>query len=497
MGLDKKLKLEIEKRGISEKALTNQLLAFIKGTPCLELDRIATVNDGIEVIDGLNRSKYMSYYNVKQKELSLSKFTPSSGLATRMFKSLLEFYDTKINNPLSKYFFNNLHKFPFYKDVIVEFHSNHPQIKKLDTLANKLLFLDFLLNEEHLNYKNTPKGLIKFHQYDIDNKTAIEEQIDESVHYCAGEENIINLHFTVNPNFIDAFKAHTNEYIQNNYLDTIYKFDISFSVQKSSTDTIAVTNNNTPYKNEDGDFLFRAGGHGALIENLNDLNSDIIFIKNIDNISHQNHIEETIKYKQILAGKLLKLQEKIFHYLSLLSQNSTSIDLNEIADFLSENFFLKIQKENRNKEYLFNLLNRPIRICGMIKNQGDPGGGPFWVKNKDNTSSLQIVEAQQINQKNLEQQEILFNATHFNPVDIVCGVKDFEGNKFDLTKYVDKQAIFISNKTVNGRPIKALELPGLWNGAMHNWLSVFVEVPIDTFTPVKTVTDLLSPMHQA
>lgn len=497
MELEKQLKLEIEKRGISKNALTQQLLAFIKGTPSLTLDRIATVNDGIEIIDGISRSKYMSFYNIKQKEISLCKFTPSSGLATRMFKSLLEFYNSKINNPLSKYFFNNLHKFPFYKDVIIDFQSEHPQIKKLDTLTNKLLFLDFLLNEENLNYKNTPKGLIKFHQYDIDNKTAIEEQIDEAVHYCVGKDNIVKLHFTVNPNFIELFKTHSEEYINSNYANDVYQFDISYSIQKSNTDTIAVTKNNTPYRNKKGDYLFRAGGHGALIENLNDLEADLIFIKNIDNICHQNHIEETIKYKQVLAGKLLTLQDTIFKYLKTLKQNPDKTNKEEVVNFLAQNFFLHIPEEKQTTEYLFNLLNRPIRICGMIKNQGDPGGGPFWVKENNGVSSLQIVEAQQINQKDTEQQEILFNATHFNPVDLVCGVKDYEGNKFDLTQYVDSEAIFISNKTVDGLPIKALELPGLWNGGMYNWLSVFVEVPIETFNPVKTVTDLLSPMHQA
>ncbi len=497
MELEKKLKIEIDKRGISEKALTQQLLAFIKGTPSLELDRIATINDGIEVIDGLNRSNYMSYYNIKQKELNIAKFTPSSGLATRMFKSLLEFYNTKVNNSMSKYFFNNLHKFPFYKDVIIGFQAEFPTIKKLDTLSNKLLFLDFLLNEDFLNYKNTPKGLIKFHQYDIDNKTAIEEQIDESVHYCVGKNNTVNLHFTVNPNFIEAFKKHVDEYIENSYPDSFYTFKVSFSIQKSSTDTIAVTETNTPYQDKNGDFLFRAGGHGALIENLNDLESDLIFIKNIDNISHQNHIEETIKYKQILAGKLLTLQERIFHYLKLIKQDAPELNLQEISNFLSENFFLKIADKNCNKEFLFNTLNKPIRVCGMIKNQGDPGGGPFWVKNEHGDICLQIVEAQQIDFDNKAQEDILHNATHFNPVDIVCGVNDYEGNKFDLTKFVDNDAIFITRKTINGHPIKALELPGLWNGGMHNWLSVFVEIPIETFNPVKTVTDLLSPMHQA
>jgi len=496
MKLEKKLKLEIDQRGISKDKLTRQFIAFLKGTPAIELDRIAGINDGIVSLNSIERSKYMNIYNIHQQDLVICKFTPASGLASRMFKGLCEFFNSKINNSMSQYFFNNLHKFPFYKDVIIGFHEVHPKVKKLDSLTNKLAFLNFLLSSDHFNYRNTPKGLIKFHQYDIDNKTALEEQIDESVHYCIGKDQKVNIHFTVSPLFIDDFKRITHNYINTNYDNSNIIFNISFSTQKSNTDTIAVNLNNIPFKDENDNYVFRAGGHGALIENLNDLEADIIFIKNIDNVCHQNHMEETIKYKQILAGKLLSLQKQVHAYLKLLSSDS-ELNLEEIRLFLIESFFINIPEKDCTKEFLQSFLNRPIRVCGMIKNQGDAGGGPFWVKEDEQISKLQIIEGAQIDRSNKAQVNILHESTHFNPVDIVCAIKDFEGNKFNLTDFVDHDAVFVVEKSINGQPIKGLELPGLWNGGMAEWLTVFVEVPIETFNPVKTVTDLLSPMHQA
>ncbi|NIJ46216.1 hypothetical protein FHR24_002700 [Wenyingzhuangia heitensis] len=497
MRLERKLKQEIDKRGISNEKLTRQLIAFVKGTPIIELDRIAGISDGIMTINSIERSQFMNIYNIKQQDLVIYKFTPASGLASRMFKGLCEFYHSKINNAMSQYFFNNLHKFPFYKDIIIGFHKVYPKIKKLDSLANKMAFLNFLLSTDNLNYQNTPKGLIKFHQYDIDNKTALEEQIDESLHYCISKDQTVNIHFTVSPNFIDAFKQATKDYIETNYDNSNITFNITFSIQKANTDTIAVNYDNTPFKDENGNYVFRAGGHGALIENLNDLDADLVFIKNIDNVSHQNHMEETIKYKQILAGKLLSLQDQIHNYLKHLKEDSENLNLQQIQFFLIENFFINIPEQECTKENLYILLNRPIRVCGMIKNQGDAGGGPFWVKNNEGEATLQIIEGAQIDKENKEQLEIFHQSTHFNPVDIVCGIKDFEGNKFDLTKFIDHDAVFVTDKSVNGKPVKGLELPGLWNGGMAEWLTIFVEVPIETFNPVKTVTDLLSPMHQA
>ena len=341
-----------------------------------------------------------------------------------------------------------------------------------------------------MNFKNTPKGLIKFHQYNFNNKTALEEQIDESVKYCQGKNNLINLHFTVNPAFLKEFKRQVDSYITVHYGHNEFNFNVSYSVQDTATDTIAVTMDNEPYIDENGDYLFRAGGHGALISNLNKIDSDIIFIKNIDNVCHQGQVHTTIRYKQILGGKLLEIQERIFAFLNELETSETiSSELITFADtvFQKDVTSSSIQEA---KEFL----NRPIRICGMISNQGDAGGGPFWVATK-NGVNLQIVESAQIDKENKQQKQILENSTHFNPVDIVCGVKNYKGQKFDLEQYVDHDAYFITEKSVNGHDIKALELPGLWNGGMADWLTIFVEVPFTTFNPVKTVTDLLSPMH--
>ena len=496
MRLEKKLKEEIDKRGITQEILAQQMLAFIKGTATITLDKIATIGDGIIQVDENDKNNFIKLYQNKQHNINIYKFTPASGLASRMFKGLSEFYNTKTSNPMSQYFFNNLHKFPFYKDIIIEFHKVYPEIKKLDNLTHKLLFLNFILGEDGLNYQKTPKGLIKFHQYDIDNKSALEEQIDEGYLYAVDKNKSVNIHFTVSPCFLEEFKKQTKAYIEHNYANADVAFNISFSIQKPSTDTIALNYDNTPYKDSKNNYLFRAGGHGALIENLNDLDTDLIFIKNIDNVSHQNHMKQTIQHKQMLAGKLLDIQEKIHYYLQLIKNNPEKVNKQEICDFLIENFFIN-HTDDCNLEKIYAYLNRPIRICGMIRNQGDAGGGPFWIQESNDQISLQIIEGAQIDKTDKSQLEILHKSTHFNPVDIVCAVKDFEGNKFDLTNYVNHDAVFITDKTVNGDKIKGLELPGLWNGGMHDWLSVFVEVPIETFNPVKTVTDLLSPMHQA
>lgn len=494
MILPSKLLIEINERGISEEELAQQVMCFVKGSQPVELTKAATIDDGICKVNNLEGNKYANLYNDRQAELTIYKFIPASGMATRMFKKLLEFLNTKKSNPSSTYFFNNLHKFPFYKDVVIEFHNQHKSIKKLDTLANKLLFLDFLLNEKGLSYKNTPKGLIKFHQYDIYNKSAVQEQIDESIEYAIGKDNIVHLHFTVTPAYRDRFENHVRRYIETN-LDDYVKFKIEFSIQKPNTDTLAVNQDNSPYNDKNGNYLFRAGGHGALIENLNDINADIVFIKNVDNVCHQNHKEETVHYKQILAGVLLNTQDQIFNYLQLLKKNK--VNLEEVINFVQKRFYVELCKEKTTAQELFELLNRPIRVCGMILNQGDVGGGPFWVKDEKGKSSLQIIESAQVNIENNEQKDIFLNATHFNPVDIVCGIKDFEGNKFNLNEYVDPETYFITDKSVDGYSIKGLEKPGLWNGAMAKWLNIFIEVPLDTFNPVKSVTDLLNPMHQA
>jgi hypothetical protein len=309
------------------------------------------------------------------------------------------------------------------------------------------------------------------------------------------------LHFTVSPEHESKFNDHINEAI-NFYKDKFnIDYNISFSTQKSSTDTIAVDLENNPFVLEDGIILFRPGGHGALIENLNDLDGDIVYIKNIDNVVPDRLKDITVSYKKALAGKLMEYQERIFYYLNILEEESTYSPsfMEEIANFIQDELCEELEFGSEivdAKTYFTKKLNRPIRVCGMVKNEGEPGGGPFWAKNPDNTISLQVVESAQVDEEDKNQSEIAKSATHFNPVDLVCGIRNYKGEKFDLIKYIDPETGFISQKSQGGRELKALELPGLWNGSMSDWITIFVEVPIETFNPVKVVNDLLRDQHQ-
>ena len=405
------------------------------------------------------------------------------------------------NSP--SYFFNNLKKFPFYKDLQNSSVLEGENLDKLLKDNNVHSILIALLEETGLNYGNKPKGLLKFHHYADESGSPTREHMVEGALYASGT-NDIYLHFTVSPEHIADFKEHVDKLkpvFEERFGITYY---ISFSVQKSSTDTIAVDLNNEPFRNEDSSVLFRPGGHGALIENLNELNADIIFVKNIDNVVPDRLKKETVDYKKALAGVLLDYQNKVFSFIeSLNSQEKPKIELvNEVAEFLKKELcFIPNQRyetmDIENKvAFLINKLNRPIRVCGMVKNDGEPGGGPFWANNSDGSCSLHIVEGSQIDLNNKEKQQLVEKATHFNPVDLICGVKDYQGKKFDLLNYVDANTGFISEKSKSGKELKAMELPGLWNGAMSDWNTIFVEVPIITFNPVKIINDLLRPEHQ-
>ncbi len=354
-----------------------------------------------------------------------------------------------------------------------------------------------------MNYGNLPKGLLTFHKYDHHSRTAVEEHLVEGSGYAANKGSVILIHLTVSPEHRNSFDQLLKK-VQKKYEDEYkVRFEITYSVQKPSTDTLAIDDKNEPFRESDGSLHFRPGGHGALLENLNDIDADIVFIKNIDNVTHDRNKADTIRYKKALAGLLIHYQEKIFNYLNLLEKPKeiSGKMLKEIADFLNEELGTTVnsrilQHPAEAAVYLFKKLNRPIRVCGMVQNIGEPGGGPFWTLESDGSKSLQIVESSQVNLHDPEQAAILNSSTHFNPVDLVCGIKDFHGRKFNLMEYRDPETGFISKKFKNGKPLKALELPGLWNGSMARWNTIFVEVPINTFTPVKTVYDLLRPEHQ-
>ena len=507
---------QIEKKGLTPKKVKQQVKIFKNGLPFTHLIAAATIGKGITKLTSEEEEAYIKVFEDKKNESELLKFVPASGAATRMFKFLFEFIhdynpeeeslNSYINNTDAKdlsLFFLGLKKFPFYDEVKAKLLEVYPNYETMSRDEKSWLFVKAMLDEDMLDYGNYPKGLLPFHEYK--NKvisTAFEEHLFETALYSS-DNTKAKLHFTISEKFKDKFKKEFDRIQQKVETKTGVTFEISFSYQKESTDTIAVTSKNKLFREEDGALLFRPSGHGALIENLNDLEADVIFMKNIDNVVVYKYKEEVAKYKKVLAGILMELQEQAFAFLRQLDEGKLKDDeIKEIAKFLAHKMEVKISPEFKKYKskyqvaYLKEKLNRPIRICGMVKNEGEPGGGPFWVKDEAGAISLQIVESAQINMKDKGQKSILTKSTHFNPVDIVCSVKDYKGNKFNLTKYVDPSAAFITMKTKNGKNLKALELPGLWNGSMANWNTVFVEVPLITFNPVKTVNDLLKAPHQ-
>ncbi|GJM60189.1 DUF4301 family protein [Persicobacter diffluens] len=504
---------QFEERGISTEAVLKQIQNFHEGFPFMEILKAATISDGILKLDEQEVQEFVNIFDEKIKSTDVYKFIPASGAATRMFKNLFGYKDKyrdyspsaadliEDSNVAPAYnFFDNIQKFAFYQELKEQLSVEGID---LDIAAERhhVAVMDKVLGKGGMNYGVLPKGLLKFHSYADHVATPVEEHLKEGAAYAKQENGLVQLHFTVSPQHLEAFKAHVAE-VKGKYEKTFgVKYEISYSIQKPSTDTLAVDINNEPFQ-EEGKILFRPGGHGALIENLNEIDAEVIFIKNIDNVVNDRVVADTITYKKVLAGVAMKAQEKIFQYLEMLEnpENLTANDIAEITRFVEDELctisHLKNPARATRVEWLKTKLNRPIRACGMVKNEGEPGGGPFWAINNDETISLQIVESSQINLQSLEKLEIVNNATHFNPVDLVCLVKDYKGNKFNLKDFVDPKTGFITLKSRNGKDIKAQELPGLWNGAMSDWNTIFVEVPISTFNPVKTVNDLLRSNHQ-
>ena len=496
----------LEKKGISEAQIAEQLACFEKGFPFLQLDGAASIEKGILAPAENELNTYLQAWDTyKQSDKNIVKFVPASGAASRMFKNLFEFLGADYEIPTTdfeKKFFNNIQDFAFYTDLNAACEKNNGKgIEALVNESNYKPVVANLLEEAGLNYGALPKGLLKFHKYDNGARTPLEEHLVEGALYAAGTTGKVNVHFTVSTEHRDLFKALVEEKVAEYAQKYNIEYSVSFSEQKPSTDTIAADMENKPFR-DNGKLLFRPGGHGALIENLNDLDADIVFIKNIDNVVPDRLKDETVTYKKLIAGVLVTLQKQAFDYLELLDSGKYSHEqLEEIIRFVQQDLCCRKTdiKELEDAElviYLRNKLNRPMRVCGMVKNVGEPGGGPFLAYNPDGTISLQILESSQIDMKDEEKKAMFEKGTHFNPVDLVCAVRDYKGNKFDLVKYVDKATGFISYKSKSGKELKALELPGLWNGAMSNWNTVFVEVPLGTFNPVKTVNDLLREQHQ-
>jgi hypothetical protein len=437
---------------------------FIQGKQYMKIVSAVTKDDLTDIRD----------INHDYQSLKSVKFIPASGAATRMFKDLYQFVREQRETDYIKEFFNHLEMFPFY-EKIKEF--NYDKRRLGDQVE-----IIFSILKDKLKYGKLPKAFIAVHQYDGQLVTPIEEHIYEAEQYL---DNDIHLHFTISEEHEDLFKAFIDK-----VSDSHKKLYMTYSFQKEKTNTLAVDMDNEPILKEDGTFLYRAGGHGALIENLNDIDADMIFIKNIDNVCHRNLIQDTVDSKKKLASIGYTIKTRIDQYLYDLNDND--YDIQEISDFIKNTLRINY-KTDINKEIAMGLLNRPLRVCGMVKNQGEPGGGPFLVDNGDYID-MQICEKVELDLD--KDTDLLNQSTYFNPVDLVCFVKDHQGKKFNLLDFVNKERYFITEKTYKGQTIKALEYPGLWNGAMHHWNTVFVEVPLSTFNPIKTVNDLLRKGHQ-
>ena len=494
---------QLQERNVTEEQVERQVAQLKRGTAYVKLIRPATIGDGILRMSPEQVKEMSQAFDEDREYYHFTKFVPASGAASRMFKDLFSFIESGVETKFTDIFFTHIHSFAFFSDL------NHAVIKlygmDIDTMlkANrKVDVVKALLLDEGLGYGKLPKALLKFHHYEHFDRLALEEHLVEAACYATNTDGTAQLHFTVSPEHEQPFKDTVSGLINDYEQKYNIHYHISYSCQKPSTDTVAIDADGNLFRESNGRLLFRPGGHGALIENLNDLAQEIVFVKNIDNIVPETRVETTITYKKVLAGLLLRLQQQTFDYLNILDGGDvTDEELTEILAFAKEKLMIDIpgfvdQYDRYEKtDFLYDCLNRPMRVCGMVKNEGEPGGGPFWIKNTNDEVSLQIIESSQIDHGKEDQEAIFRASTHFNPVDLVCGCWNYKGEAFNLTEYVDPSTGFVSNKSKDGRKLKALELPGLWNGAMADWITLFVEVPIETFNPVKTVNDLLKPMH--
>ncbi|MBE6296612.1 MAG: DUF4301 family protein [Bacteroidales bacterium] len=495
----------LSKKGISAEQVAEQLKTFKTGFPFLKIEAAATIGKGVLAPSQQEIDEYLKVWdNYCAEGNAILKFVPASGAASRMFKDLFAFLSAEYDVPTTdfeKNFFANIEKFAFYGDLDETCRKNKGlSVKELVEGGQYKDVVFNLLDFTGMNYGSLPKGLLKFHTYDCCSRTSAEEHFVEGALYAA-TDGVVKLHFTVSPNHKALFEELVAE--RKAYYEEKFgvKYDITFSEQKQCTDTIAVDAENAPFR-ENGAIVFRPGGHGALIENLNDIDADVIFIKNIDNVVPDRLKADTVTYKKLLAGILVSAQKKAFEYVRLIDSGKyTHEQVEEMIRFLQNDLQCRCSDIKDMEDcdlvlYLRKKFNRPMRVCGMVKNVGEPGGGPFLAYNQDGTVSLQILESSQIDMNNADAKAMFENGTHFNPVDLVCAVKNYNGEKFNLPEFVDKNTGFISHKSKNGRELKAMELPGLWNGAMSDWNTMFVEVPLVTFNPVKTVNDLLREVHQ-
>lgn len=466
--------------------IERQLAYFRSGFPFLNIISAATPDRGIRVLEKGQEESMISVF--ESFEGSVLKFVPASGAATRMFKDLYSYLNTGIHNDQSKEFVDKIEQFAFYQDLKSRLKEGYSQQDLVEAV----------LTDRGLNYGALPKGLIKFHKYPHGSRTSFEEHLFEAAHYAVDKHGYARVSVTVSQEHMEMFKELASSVKGQFEKEFNCTYEIEFSTQKRETDTIAVDMDNNPFVKSDGEILFRPGGHGALIDNLNDCTADIIFIKNIDNVSKGESAIESCRWKKILGGVLIEARRELFNYISRIEREEFTDELyNEIVVFLKDRFCIEVPNipHELRRVFLKSKLDRPIRVCGMVRNTGEPGGGPYIIKDADGSTSLQILEAAQIDMTNESYKKMVKGSTHFNPVDIVCSTVDHHGEPFNLSRFVDPETGFISEKSYEGRALKAQELPGLWNGAMSQWNTIFVEVPLVTFNPVKTVIDLLRPEH--
>lgn len=500
-------KAQLAQKGISEAQLQTQLASFVHGFPFLKLYAAASTEKGITALSEAEQAASLKAWDDYAAEgHAIVKFVPASGAASRMFKNLFAFLSSESDVPATdfeKSFFKQLPSAAFYPDLDKAcLRISGKSAEALIAEQRYKAVVLALLGSDGLNYGQLPKGLLKFHAYPEGARTPFEEHLVEGALYAREKDGTVNVHYTVSPEHRALFEHLADRVIPFYEEKFGVRYRVTFSEQKPSTDTIAANPDNTPFRNADGSLLFRPGGHGALIENLNDIPADVVFVKNIDNVVPDRLKEETVRYKKLLAGVLVSLQAQVFACLRKLDSGCYTVeDLLEMLQFLQKklcckNPETKMLEDTELAIYLRRKFNRPIRVCGMVRNVGEPGGGPFLAYNADGTVSPQILESSQIDMADPEKKSMFEKGTHFNPVDLVCGLRDYQGRPFNLPAYVDPATGFISHKSKDGKELKALELPGLWNGAMSDWNTVFVEVPLETFNPVKTVNDLYREQHR-
>ena len=496
----------LKTKGISAEMIEAQTKRFEDGFPQLRIHSVATVGKGIMRLSDRDISHYIKVWReALASGTEIEKFVPASGAASRMFKNMFAFMTSGKTAPetdFEKQYFDNINHFAFFLSLNKACERLYKaSIPQLIEEGRYIEIVKAMLEKEGLNYGFLPKALLQFHKVTGGVHTALEEHLEEGAQYAVGSKREVNIHFTVSPEHRKEFDKLLKSKVKTMEQVWGVKYNVTMSEQKQSTDTIAVNLDNTPYRDMDGNLFFRPAGHGALIENLNERDADVVFIKNIDNVVPLRLRNVTVRYKKAIGGYLIDVQRAIAKHLATLDKGANANELKNILKFVENRLCTLCEatatmSEEQLAQYLRGKLNRPIRVCGMVLNEGEPGGGPYLAYNADGSYSPQILEAAQIDVDDPAAAQLMKSGTHFNPVDLVCYIKDYKGNKFDLKQFVDQETGLISMKSTGGVEIKALELPGLWNGSMSDWNTVFIEVPIETFNPVKTVNDLLRPQHQ-